>query len=280
GVEIIVVNDGDSTLEVPADLVNQIAYFENPGKGVSYARNFGVEKSSGELLFFIDDDMWINTNAIDWIRTYIFSQENKEAVYFLNWVYPEDLQESLSKSKIGRYLLDVNYHTLWGRLHKTGKAPVSGLQLFDFVGSCSLVISRKVFDKIGGYNKKMIFQGEDADLADKLNRITVPIYLVFDVTLQHNHADRLELDNFLKRIYDGFGSEYNALKAGIQLPLGHISYAGFKRHIFEMCRRTEKYWIILLNILPNGAAFTPINNRLIGALGGLQRYKQWKRIIE
>ncbi|MEP6582774.1 MAG: glycosyltransferase [Ginsengibacter sp.] len=277
--EIIIVNDGDSTLNIPFALSNQTSYYNNPKKGVSSARNFGASKAKGQIFFFVDDDMWISGEAIDWINLKLIANTTGGTVYFFNWEYPPYLTNALSQSKIGKYLLSTNYHTLWGRLHKKGSQPVSGYYQYDSIGSGSLVITKEIFKRIGGYNEQMIFQGEDADLAGRLNASGIPIYIVFDVTLQHNHKDRLEIENFLKRIYDGFGSEFKAVKAGMSIPLGQTTYKGFQKIVFEISRLTEKSWIFIFNKLPNHRAITPLNNKLIGALGGLQRYKQWKKVM-
>ena len=278
--EIIIVNDGDSSFNIPPGLAAPyISCFDNPGKGVSTARNFGASKAAGQILFFADDDMWINSEAIDWITSYLLDKKNTEAVYVINWEYPAYLKDKLPETKIGRYVLSSNYHTLWGRLHKPGTQPTSGLYRYHSIGSGSLVIPKKIFTMAGGYNDKMIFQGEDADRVGKFNKKEIPIYVVFDVTLYHNHSDRLEINNFLKRIYDGFGSEFNAVKAGMAIPLGQTTYKGFQKAAFEFSRRTEKGWISFLDFLPNNTIFKSFNNKLIGALGGLQRYKQWRNFI-
>lgn len=277
--EIIIVNDGDSVLNVPHLIAPKISYFNNPKKGVSSARNFGASKAKGEIFFFVDDDMWINPEAIYWINLNIIRQAKKDTVYFFNWEYPLYLKNVLSETKIGRYILSTGYHTLWGRLHRNASQPVSGYYQYDSIGSGSLVITKKIFNQIMGYNEEMIFQGEDADLANKLNESGIPIYIVFDITLQHNHKDRLEINNFLKRIHDGFGSEFKAVKSGMVIPLGQTTYKGFQKAVFEISRITEKGWIFIFNVLPNHPIVTPFNNKLIGALGGLQRYKQWKNFI-
>ncbi len=274
--EIIIVNDGDTPLNIPDSLAQKISCFDNPQKGVSSARNFGASKANGEILFFVDDDMWINSEVVDWINSYVIEKGHTASVYYINWEYPPYLKDKLAETKVGRYLLSANYHTLWGRLHKNSPQPPSGFYQYDSLGSGSLVMHKKLFNKAGCYNEKMIFQGEDADLAGKFNESGIPIYIVFDITLYHNHCDRLEIHNFLKRIYDGFGSEFNAIKAGMEIPLAQTNYRGLQKNVFEFSRITEKGWILFLNSLPNYSFLAPLNNKLIGALGGLQRYKQWR----
>ncbi len=277
--EIIIINDGDIALTVPALLQTKVSHFTNPKKGVSSARNFGVQQAGGDLLFFIDDDMWINGAAIDWINKCFAEEENAGSVYFINWEYPPELNDKLKQSKVGRYIVGANYNTLWGKMQQQTAQPASGLYKYDKLGSCSLVMTRAVFNKAGGYNEAIIFAGEDDDLANKFNQAGIPIYVVLDITLHHNHQDRLEINSFLKRIYDGAGSEYSALRSGNFKQPGKTKYKGINLLLFDLFCVTEKGWIQLHKLLPNLAFLQPLQNRLIGILGGLQKYKQWKRVI-
>lgn len=59
--EMIIIDDGstDNTEEVVKSYIKQekrIKYFKNPGKGANAARNFGIMKSEGEFIAFLDDD--------------------------------------------------------------------------------------------------------------------------------------------------------------------------------------------------------------------------------
>lgn len=67
--EIVIVNDGstDNSVAVCEDIINSLTpsfdnslrIFSKPNGGVSSARNFGVEKSRGEYVAFLDgDDLW------------------------------------------------------------------------------------------------------------------------------------------------------------------------------------------------------------------------------
>jgi glycosyltransferase involved in cell wall biosynthesis len=278
--EIIIVNDGDSTLDIPGLLADKIQYFDNVKKGVSSARNLGASKAKGDILFFTDDDMWINKEVIQWINSYIIFKKNTESVYIINWKYPPYLEKKLINTKVGRYLLSVNYNNLWGRMHKDSAQPPQGLYKHNSVGSGSLIMHQSTFSRVEGYNEKMIFQGEDIDLAKKLNESGVSIFVVFDIVLYHNQIDRLGINDSLQRIFEGFGSEFKAAKSGVETPVSNINYKGIKKMVFGFCRRTEKKWILILNLLPNNRFFTPLNNRILGALGGLQRYKQWRIIMK
>lgn len=67
--EVVIVNDGstDNSVAVCEDIINSLTpsfdnslrIFSKPNGGVSSARNFGVEKSRGEYVAFLDgDDLW------------------------------------------------------------------------------------------------------------------------------------------------------------------------------------------------------------------------------
>ncbi len=278
--EIIIVNDGDLSLSIPPRLVNKVCLFDNPEKGVSAARNFGVEKSSGDIIFFIDDDMWIDSEAMDWINSYIIVNKNTQPVYLVNWQYPPQLKQKLNNTKVGRYLLSSGYDCLWGRLHIDTPQPAHGFYRHNCIGSGALVMHRSVFNRVGGYNTKMHFQGEDLDMATKLNELKIPIFIVFDIMLYHNQVDRLDINDALQRIYEGFGSEFRAVKSGADTPMSRVCYKGVKVLLFELSRKAEKKLISFLGLLPNNFLFEPVNNKILGALGGLQRYKQWRLIIK
>lgn len=67
--EIILVDDGstDSSYSICEDYKNKddrIKVFHKENGGLSSARNFGIEKVSGDLLFFVDSDDYIDINTI------------------------------------------------------------------------------------------------------------------------------------------------------------------------------------------------------------------------
>jgi glycosyltransferase involved in cell wall biosynthesis len=279
-VEIIIINDADKLLTPPGHLSGRIVCVNNPRRGVSAARNYGVSQSSGDILFFVDDDMWVNEAAIDWITDTFNNLNPRERVFNLNWEYPPVLQKQLSNSKVGRYLLSSDYHTMWGRMHQQGKQPASGIYEFPNVGSGSLVMLKEIFASIGGYNEVMIFQGEDIDLSQRLLSAGIKIFTVFSVTLFHNHQDRIGIDGYISRESNGYASEFKAVRAGLIKSSADHAYSGSHQFIYEFFRYSERFWLSVFKILPNHNVFNFITNRLVGILAGLQRYKHWRKASE
>ncbi|MBN9349751.1 MAG: glycosyltransferase family 2 protein [Chitinophagaceae bacterium] len=275
--EIIVVNDGDKPTILPDIFSGKIKILENNKGGVSRARNLGAAQAAGQVLFFVDDDMWINKEIIDWIETNLTDNKEEDAVYNVNWEYPPELNNELKESKIGRFLLSNGYNTMWGRMKQKAVKPISGLYLFDTIGSCSFIISKQTFEKIGGYKDSITFQGEDIELSIRLNHLKIPIYCLFDITLFHNHRDRIDINNYLNRIRDGYNSQFMAERKGL-LPRSGYSYQKNKLElsIYNMLSAPEVCSMWLLKILPNNKIFDPVSNSIIGLLSGIIKFKQWK----
>ena len=68
--EIILVNDGSNdieTLKILNSFKNDslVKLINQKNKGLSAARNKGVNFSSGDYLFFLDSDDWIEENALE-----------------------------------------------------------------------------------------------------------------------------------------------------------------------------------------------------------------------
>jgi glycosyltransferase involved in cell wall biosynthesis len=67
-IEIIVINDGstDGLTEVDVSYPeDNIVYFEQENRGLGLSRNLGIQKSAGDLVFFLDADDDIPRNALE-----------------------------------------------------------------------------------------------------------------------------------------------------------------------------------------------------------------------
>lgn len=98
--EIILVDDGskDETLSICNKFINKhknmkinIISIEN--HGVSYARNLGIENSTGKYIMFLDSDDYLSSNSLDIIFENL--DENNDIVFF-----SKTLDENLSKEQM------------------------------------------------------------------------------------------------------------------------------------------------------------------------------------
>lgn len=135
-IEIIVVFNGvrrmASSLNMQYPLFTYVFYIDE--KNVSKARNFGIMKSSGEYLIFIDDDAAISENFLDVLYDNILNKKEVNAFY--------------------ARILDPLNKDPFTHIYEVAEAKY--LSYFDYLysGGTSLVLARSVLDEIGLYNEQ------------------------------------------------------------------------------------------------------------------------------
>ena len=98
--EIIVVNDGsiDNIDEKMKKFKenNKIKYFQKENTGVADTRNYGVEKSQGEYIIFVDSDDYISKTLLQDIEKYI-----KDNIDLIKWnpIFVDENQNEISKQE-------------------------------------------------------------------------------------------------------------------------------------------------------------------------------------
>lgn len=92
--EIIVVNDGstDNSLNKIKEFMKANSYLNiklinQANKGLSYSRNIGLRAATGDYVFFIDSDDWINS---DLFSELVLRLDNKTDIYIANFVYAKE----------------------------------------------------------------------------------------------------------------------------------------------------------------------------------------------
>jgi glycosyltransferase involved in cell wall biosynthesis len=265
--ELIVVNDGE---ELPFSISHsKLQIFKNPKKGVSHARNYGASLSKYPILFFIDDDMWITKESLDAIEKLQSQNFFENSCLVMNWEYPPSLYKKMKKEKIGRYLLNVNFHTMEGRIGH----PINNSKLllpFTAIGSGSFVIKKEIFEEIGKYDDSISFQGEDTEFSNRINQNNISIFIYTPITCYHNQQDRMDIEGHIDREYRGFISQHATKKQ-------KMSISAFKRWIYFTILPFRKLLLSIYTSIPNKVSWDIINFRLIGILSSLAYFKALKK---
>jgi cellulose synthase/poly-beta-1,6-N-acetylglucosamine synthase-like glycosyltransferase len=151
--EIIII-DGFSTDDTEA-VVNsyhdrRIKYYKNQNNGIaSINRNFGIEKSRGEYIAFLDDDdLWLPEKLEKQVK---LLDSNKK----LGLVYSDC------------FIINAN-GTIRKKSYLTGRPLLRGASLtkllrFNFIPTLTVVIRKKVLEKVGVFDPSRKFC-EDYDL--------------------------------------------------------------------------------------------------------------------
>ena len=141
-IEIILVNDGstDNSKRICEKFLKEdkrIKLINCKNNGVSFARNLGLQKSTGEYIFFLDSDDWIdkktieimiknvNENNADIVKVNHFNtySKSREKINKFDLVLKEKFKNKdlvVIEPKVREYLYANTYllNTVWGELIK------------------------------------------------------------------------------------------------------------------------------------------------------------------
>lgn len=127
-IEIIVVNDGtkDNSMKIVEEylLDERIKIINKENGGLASARNRGIEEATGEYIYFLDSDDWIEVNTIEVL---VEESNNLDIIYSNFWYFDEKNQKKRkNKEKIksnmsmtGEYLLGYSTEIMvWNKIYK------------------------------------------------------------------------------------------------------------------------------------------------------------------
>lgn len=139
-IEIIAVNDGstDNSFQILKEYQalnpNKVYVYNTENKGVSHARNFGVTKSSGQYLWFVDSDDSVEPNACETLYSKATKDDN-DLVLFSRYDVNAETGE-----KIGNLTLHYNQN------FRVSEKPYELLKLSPF--PWNKFIKRELFDEV------------------------------------------------------------------------------------------------------------------------------------
>ena len=189
--EIIVIDNGstDNTYEALSKLkINNLKIFRNiQNLGFAKANNLAVKKSNGKYLLFLNSDMKLIDDSL--IKMFHYFQKNTH----LGAIGPQLLNPDLSpqpsvfppqniinafkefwlnqKNKYLKYLPDLSRPTpVWS------------------ISGGAIMIKKKFFYEIGGWNEKYFFYFEDLDLCRTIHRFNKNIIYYPLCKIIHHHG--------------------------------------------------------------------------------------------
>lgn len=186
--EVIIVEDGST--EPCKDAVEKyqpvldVKYFYKSNEGRSIARNFGIEKSTGDYLIFFDSDCVIPPAY--------FETLDKELVASAPDCYggPDAAHQSFSPIQKAISFAMTSFLT-------TGGIRGGKVQLEKFVPrSFNMGFSRKVYDTIGGFREMF---SEDIDISTRIRQAGFSIALLRPAYVYHKR--RVDFMKFWRQVY-------------------------------------------------------------------------------
>lgn len=154
-VELIVVANActDDTLQVVDRLQSSLAFpmrcMEEPEASLNLARNRCIAEAKGEILAFLDDDVWVER---EWLRSLIETYESEPADLLAGRVtlwWEAVIKPSWSSPSVEQLLSQLDYGE---RVIELQKAKVAG---------ANFAFRRKVVECIGGFAAGLDRAGQD-----------------------------------------------------------------------------------------------------------------------
>lgn len=184
--EAIFVEDGSS---VPCkDIVESYPfakYYFKENEGRSIARNYGIERSSGEWLLFFDSDCVIPEDYFEKLEQCI--SENPEASCFGG---PDAAHDSFTDTQKA-----INYSMT--SFLTTGGIRGGKISLEKFVPrTFNMGYKRDVYNKVGGFREMF---SEDIDMSTRIRNAGFSISLFPDLYVYHKR--RVDFKKFMRQVY-------------------------------------------------------------------------------
>lgn len=173
-------------------------YILEPNKGLSFARNRGIEEAKAPIITYIDDDAEVTPRFLEHIVS--FMQADKTVAGIGGKVIPK-YSESEEPEWMSRYLDGmvgrIDYGDTTKRFDSNMKYP----------GGCNMTYTKDILQKAGGFNNKLTFRADDKYIFFQVTKFTDNIYYLPDAALYHNiDKDRLTFGNF-KKLFLKSGNE-------------------------------------------------------------------------
>ena len=163
--ELIIVNDGtkDKSIELIEEHFNddKIKIVNQENKGLSGARNTGLEYAKGEYVWFFDSDDWLDKNVLDNI---IVSLVNCDILYFSSY-YTETtkgsfIAKNIKKYENGRELsLNIYFHPVQFYIYNR-----------DFIQNVGLMFKQGIYHEDTLFTPQILYQ------SNIIKRYKKPVY--------------------------------------------------------------------------------------------------------
>ena len=156
-IEVLLINDGspDSSGEICQEYVardSRFRYFEKENGGLSDARNYGIERSNGMYLTFVDSDDWVEPTYID--DMYQAALKNDSEIVVSNYT-----QFDVKENHYLVHVWDDYYEETYERKELINRLPLLERRDYSFITSWGILFSRSLFDNIQFPKGKLIEDG-------------------------------------------------------------------------------------------------------------------------
>jgi N-acetylglucosaminyl-diphospho-decaprenol L-rhamnosyltransferase len=221
--EIIVVDNAstdDSVSEILKLKTENLKVIES-GENLGFSKgcNLGAKNAKGEYLLFLNSDTEIKDQGF--VKMVDYLKKNEQVGVLGGALKNEDGSAQASAGKF--YNLPTLFLAMIG-LERLGFLRESPKQIkkVDWVSGASLMIRKRVFERIGGFEKELFMYAEDMELCFKANKKGFPTFFYPEVTLFHKHQGSSNRTFAILNIYKGILFFYKKHKSFPEYQIARI----------------------------------------------------------
>jgi glycosyltransferase involved in cell wall biosynthesis len=165
-VEVIVVDDGstDGTRGICESYGDKITYIHQTNKGVSAARNKGIQTASGEYIGFLDADDWYLPVKLEKMMPLFKKYPGTDLASCAFWI---EKKEKTVRSPVAGKI--SNHESLLSLFSEMAKRNI-------IINTNTVIIQRSVFREVGYFNETFHF-GEDLEFWARIGGRKLTAYI-------------------------------------------------------------------------------------------------------
>lgn len=228
--EIIVV-DNDEKKTIESELKKrflQVEYIKSPKNlGYGAGNNLGAKYAHGDYLFFLNPDTHVQKGAID--NLVKFAEKNKKLGVVAPLLLDEDKNpyefQGTQRLMPSRAIVVYSFFNSWFPHNPISRKfwlkdwDKKHAKEVDVVPGTAFLISKKVFEQVGGFDEKFFLYFEEYDLADRLRELGLKLFIIPDAKISHSwgksteRSDKNISDIFSQSRYYYFKKHFGTLSA-------------------------------------------------------------------
>jgi len=191
--EIIVVdNEGDKSLQDKLKKISGASYIKSESNlGFGGANNLGALSARGDYLFFLNPDTFFIEDIVSGLYRFI-SKDKKIGVVAPMLLDISKKEYELQGTRILtplRALLTLSFLSKFiGKFYKGYYIKTwdkKGLREVDVCPGTAFMISRRLFNQIGGFDEKFFLYFEEFDLCKRIKKLNYKNYIISTLKLVH-----------------------------------------------------------------------------------------------
>jgi len=233
-------NSTDNTAAIAENFINanpglNVKYAFEGNKGLSFARNRGIQEAESNIISYVDDDALLSPGFLS--EMLHFFHTHPQAAGAGGRVIPK-YEDGIEPKWMNKYLNGFIGRVDFGEeIRKFDKA-------MKYPAGCNMTYKKDVLLKAGGFNNSLTFRSDDKYIAYKVKEHADEIYYVPKASVRHYiDRHRLELSNF-RKLFLKTGNEEK-----VRIKTEHGTFKLFKKGMEFAIKTTASVLIYLLYTL-------------------------------